>query len=593
MTARAEPGYFGPEDRSLFGWLHRVPADAPARFGVVLCNPFGFEAVSAHRSMRHVAAALQARGIPALRFDYDGSGDSAGSEHDPDRVASWLRSIDHAADFLRRSAGVQDLCLWGVRLGGLLAAIAAQRRRDVFALVAVAPVISGRRMLREMRALAGASAPAGDLEEAAGSFTSSQTRDDLGKLDLGGAPSPAPHVLLLQRDDLPIPDAWLQTLRANDVDAREQTFSGYAEMMLDAHEAVVPQALSTATVDWLLSLPRGTAPAHAAASAPPDLRETMSLARQQTGLRLDICETAQWLDDAAGTFGIVARSAQPGPRARGSERQLLLLLNSGAVHRIGPSRLYVDSARALAARGMTVARIDLAGLGDSPAKAGEAENQTYPPAAVAVVQAALRGLVQQYDIADVHIAGICSGAFHALTVAIAGERLRSAVIINPLIYYWKPGTSLAMPEHLATAEAQRYQRSALRVSSWFKLLRGQVNIVAAGNIMRRRLQGLLLHGLRQVGRDLRLPIANDLGADLRRIADRRTRLLFIFSESDPGLSMLFEQGGRVVAQLSRRGSVQIDIVPQADHTFTTHAARGQLLDLIVSHFARYLRRARS
>jgi hypothetical protein len=46
-------GYFGPDERPLFGWLHE-PADA-RRAGVVIVPPFGYEAICAARSLRHFA----------------------------------------------------------------------------------------------------------------------------------------------------------------------------------------------------------------------------------------------------------------------------------------------------------------------------------------------------------------------------------------------------------------------------------------------------------------------------------------------------------------------------------------------------------
>jgi hypothetical protein len=55
----AQPGYFGEPARPRFGWLHR-PASSVADVGLVIVPPFGFEAVCAHRSLRHLAQAAAA-----------------------------------------------------------------------------------------------------------------------------------------------------------------------------------------------------------------------------------------------------------------------------------------------------------------------------------------------------------------------------------------------------------------------------------------------------------------------------------------------------------------------------------------------------
>ena len=71
------PIQFGPADRRLFGLLQPAQGNA-TRTGVVLCNPMGQEAVRVHRMYRVLADRLNRAGLHVLRFDWFGSGDSAG-----------------------------------------------------------------------------------------------------------------------------------------------------------------------------------------------------------------------------------------------------------------------------------------------------------------------------------------------------------------------------------------------------------------------------------------------------------------------------------------------------------------------------------
>ena len=76
---RRTPGYFRGGASELFGWYHDAPG-APHRDAVaVICPPCGSEYTRSHRTLRHLADRLAAAGIPALRFDYHGAGDSPGS----------------------------------------------------------------------------------------------------------------------------------------------------------------------------------------------------------------------------------------------------------------------------------------------------------------------------------------------------------------------------------------------------------------------------------------------------------------------------------------------------------------------------------
>lgn len=134
--------YFGASARPLFGVY--LPAN-PARdrdAGVVLCYPHGWEYLRGHRAFRQLAVRLSEAGFHVLRFDYFGTGDSAGEpwEGTPDQ---WLEDAATAVDELRDTAGVRAVSLVGMRLGAVLAARLAASRRDIDRLVLWDPVIRG------------------------------------------------------------------------------------------------------------------------------------------------------------------------------------------------------------------------------------------------------------------------------------------------------------------------------------------------------------------------------------------------------------------------------------------------------------------
>jgi pimeloyl-ACP methyl ester carboxylesterase len=144
-----KPFFFGSSRRPLFG-LYQGAQGTPARdVGVLLCNPFGHEAVRAHRAYRQLAALLARSRFHVLRFDYFGTGDSAGRE-DEGRVAQWLEDVQAAADELRDMTGVERLACVGLRLGATLAALAARGRADVEHLVLWDPVVNGASYVREL-----------------------------------------------------------------------------------------------------------------------------------------------------------------------------------------------------------------------------------------------------------------------------------------------------------------------------------------------------------------------------------------------------------------------------------------------------------
>src|SRR5579871_2345685 len=87
------PFYFESESEQLFAWLHRREQSSHADHGVVLCPPIGHEQIHSHRGLRCLADALAEAGFSVLRFDYHGTGDSAGAGEEPGRVAAWLANV--------------------------------------------------------------------------------------------------------------------------------------------------------------------------------------------------------------------------------------------------------------------------------------------------------------------------------------------------------------------------------------------------------------------------------------------------------------------------------------------------------------------
>ncbi|WP_426703009.1 serine aminopeptidase domain-containing protein [Rhodanobacter sp. Col0626] len=132
------PFYFGAS-RELFGLFHATTA--PASKGVLLCPPLGQDQIRCHRLYRQLAHALVAEGIAVLRFDYYGTGDSAGASVEVD----WDRCVADtitAANELRVRSGALEITAFGARLGGSIA-LAAAKSGCLAGLVAWDPVLDG------------------------------------------------------------------------------------------------------------------------------------------------------------------------------------------------------------------------------------------------------------------------------------------------------------------------------------------------------------------------------------------------------------------------------------------------------------------
>jgi amino acid adenylation domain-containing protein len=148
--AHVVPIRFGPPGRELLGLHQRPFGGQDRRECCVLCNPFGQEAVRAHRVFRTLADQLSRSGFHVLRFDYYGTGDSAGSD-EAGSLSAWTDDVLRANDEIARRSGLSQVAWFGLRLGASLAALAAKSAaRGPTRLVLWDPVIDGSAYLAEL-----------------------------------------------------------------------------------------------------------------------------------------------------------------------------------------------------------------------------------------------------------------------------------------------------------------------------------------------------------------------------------------------------------------------------------------------------------
>ncbi|MEC5161201.1 MULTISPECIES: serine aminopeptidase domain-containing protein [unclassified Janthinobacterium] len=136
------PLRFGPGARQLFAVHH--PAEGERRRQcVLLCNPFGQEAIRSHRLFRLLAEQLTRHGFDVMRFDYFGTGD-AGGEDGEGELEGWCRDVLAADAELRRRSACERVSWVGLRLGASIAALASQSgARAVEQILLWDPVVDG------------------------------------------------------------------------------------------------------------------------------------------------------------------------------------------------------------------------------------------------------------------------------------------------------------------------------------------------------------------------------------------------------------------------------------------------------------------
>ncbi len=479
-----------------FGWLHATTGNN----AIIFCNPYGHEALLSHRGMRKLSERLCSQRVSSLRFDYFGTGDSAGSEDDGEQIEHWISGIEQAVQHARQQLGARKIILCGLRLGALLAALAAERLQSsspIDGLIMMSPVVSGKDYLRELnliqRRWRNTPGNMPDTPEVVipgtvetfGFRLNAQTVDTLTQLDLSANSrtlSPVP-VLMLDPDATPLPKV-ARTMRAYEAAGAivERTdFPDQSVYLGDRLNSALPDGSFESIHRWLethfpepanVGLSRRTAPLPVDVQVPGIVGAVRAQPRIEVrgehyvevpvrfgnGRLFGIYCQPLWSGDPDGMQRVgsapVVSAAPLGANAlagsvsgRADDTMLtlesydpqtaVLFPNTGGNYHIGDARMWVIQARRLALQGVASLRMDVAGLGDS---ADDVDRSTaaglHSSSAWQDCSTGIDWLAAKGHSKPV-IVGICSGAFMAFNTAVLNPRVAGVVVINQRIFTWE------------------------------------------------------------------------------------------------------------------------------------------------------------
>ena len=613
--------YFESEGQPLFAWLHTTPSTRTLDQGIVICAPVGHEQLHAHRGLRHLADALAAWNVPVLRFDWHGTGDSAGLDGDPDRVRTWRANLRDAIRWMRGQLGCRRISVIGLRVGATFAA-SFSSEEEIENLVLWSPIVKGRSYAREMLAVDLTSelrpkpknANPKDVE-AAGFLLTEESTAELSKLNLLKDPVKCRRALIVEQAELPDDLQLFNRLASLGIPVEQFAVAGLGGMLTEPHRGTVPQEAIQQIAVWCgrqLEEP-STAGVRAtsddASLAGGDLgmfdgravlgprRITLQHrpelpASDATGC--SIREQAVRISEDPQLFGILSE-----PESITVDLPTIVLLNAGASYRIGPGRLHVHMARELAARGFRCLRLDLCGLGDSVTRSLESENDSYAATAFRDVQLTLQVLRERFGVQRCVLAGLCSGAYVAFQSAaqLPDSMLVESVLINPLTFFWKTGMTLdSAPIHDVLAK-NYYLNVIRRPEKWLKLLSGrsQTGWLKAGRLLlsflkkKSKKHAPMHHSHSSSNSEPGHPRRENVPADLASIAVAGRHLAMYFSKSDPGYRLLMNRAAREVRTQQRNGNLQVAFIDEADHTFSRRVTRAALIESIANDLVRRYR----
>lgn len=559
---------FGP----CFGMYH----DAAGDTGIVLLAPFGVEALACHKSMRLLAEDCASRGFPTLRFDFPGTGDSLGDEASLDAIDSRCKSALAAIDWLKATSGVTNVILVGLRLGASVAALVG-KEAGVQRMVLMAPIVSGKRYIREMRSLfriAGAkdastaslgrlgnrpdtTTPGAAPLEFDGFRLSQMSLDALNRMDLKSLPPPAMDIMILAPSGQLAAEDLGQQWRAAGARVTVQDFIGFNSLITDPSSADPPRADLTQVADWI-----GTAPPAAVSGKRP----AAVCLQDETFI-----ETAAQFGAGEQVFGILCQAKRMLAAA-----PVLILLNTGANSHVGWGRQTVEVARRLAALGISTLRLDSSGIGETPDLPDRPARVFYVADSRSDVVAAVDWLETQ-GFRNPALSGVCSGAYLAFQTAAVEPRLSAVAMINLQKFVWNDSTRL-----IVYSSVNHYLSMLRQPAIWLRLIKGDVDtrgiLRTIGERILRVVRTRFLRAFNAAAEagDKEHRFILDTFSQFRR---RGLRVLMAYSLGDGGIDEMKMQLGRNGSHIAYPG-FKFAKVNALDHNFTTAEDRALLVPLL-------------
>lgn len=557
-------GIFSPALR------HALPSDTAA----LLVSPWGFEDMSVRKFYREIGEALAGQGIASLRFDLPGTGDSAEAPANIN-LDDWLGAIAMAARETRRLSGASKVILLGHGLGATLAMLAEARIDNLNGIALLAPVTSGRIYARETglwwKMIAADLGLGAEHVETGGLTIAGMTMPDgiatplrkLRETDLTlSRPLPVLAVCRAGRDsDSNLADA----LEGAGASVSRLPYDGFDALVVNPLISRTPPALVTEIARWV----RNTAPIEAAAASaePPSQTPLTGDGYRETGHKF-------------GEGGrLVGTLCQPAGETRGAP---VLLVSTSYDRASAWANSGTRIARDLARRGIASLRFDAAGIADSPAFSGDPAQMLYSQSLDRDVGVALEEL-KSLTGKPVVLAGRCSGGYHAFRAGLTHPHATAGiVVINSYAFAWDPSKTVEDALKNVARPLGDYSKRAMNPETFRRILRGEVNLKAAGSAIVRGLAAKLYNKIEPALGNLSAGnrLKAEINAAFRGLAERKLPVVLAYGQHDPGLEQSRMVFGSDLSGLRRYDNARFVSLGDSDHNVTVPDAQQTVLQQI-------------
>lgn len=264
------------------------------------------------------------------------------------------------------------------------------------------------------------------------------------------------------------------------------------------------------------------------------------------------------INNAGNLVGIVNE-----PESPRQGKPCFIFINGGFLHRVGPYRLYTETARKLEMLGFYVLRFDLAGLGDS---AVTNTSKNFAEQVQTDVTVAMEFMQQRFQCSEFITSGLCSGGDDALEAALRNKSASGVLLLDGSGYRTRRFYQNRLLRHYNSrlVDPKRWKRMTGRLIERFKVAKNETEPQPAFD------------------EDLRtLKSDEELQTAVETLAGRGIKMHFIFSG---GVFEYYNYAGQLFdmfESIDLQGNVSESFFKDSDHMFLLHRDRQAIIDDIV------------
>jgi len=563
--------YFDSKNSSIFCWLYRGKENPDSI--TIICPPIGHKYMAAHRSLRYFSDSLACKNGLSIRLDYTNTGDSSDDKTESFSIKNAIDDIVTLVERLRQLHPTIPINAIGFFMGASILMLASQQV-TFNDLVLWDPCIKGKRFIREIKVLSGI-LDKENIEdqkvEATGVYLTAKFNVELEKLDLiKPLDISCNRIMYLHKSEEKENNKLLNRLSNYSKFVDIEAYDGSDKMLTYPTDTAIPQKALDRICQYL-SEKKEAADKNNLRKQMDALNSGLDKLCQNRILEGDgYAERCTAFGSGKSLFGIYSYALK-----ESNLGDLVVFLNCGSEHHVGPHRMYTNFSRALAKQGISALRIDIEGIGDSISKGNNIENKAYSPVVLSDIKTILEGAKEQ-GYRRFLLAGICAGAYHSFlsTSKLQTCNIVGAVMINPLIfardYENEAAQSLSVRSQ---GEISRYKSNFFSGEKWKKIFTGQIKLSYFIPII----TNLISYKFKNMIKRLTSNKTNAVKESLLQIISLNRKINILSARSDAGFEILKSEARNVVKRSLKEGNLEVDLLEIADHGLSKQGMRDELM----------------